>query len=266
MTSTPRRRSRSSSTCPTPSTPSPRWRAWRSAGCWSACRASRCGGGPKWLAGPTGRTSATRRATSTTGPSGPSCSCCRATGRSSRPARRSRGRCCLSGSEATLDRVLDEEIEAPGYGRGARILSIGIATTGVFTFAYFSVASHVLNEVDAKLVDLLWSVMFVIISVIYRPIEQLLSRTIAERRAVGIEAHPLRAPLLIQGGFALAFLIVALAARGPIQDDLFDGSATLYWVLVVGILFYAASYFARRYLAGHPRVGPSRGPGVLEGA
>src|SRR3954451_5093111 len=251
MTSTPRRRSRSSSTCPTPSTRSPRWRGWRSAGCWSACRASRSGAGSTWPAGPIGRTSATRRATSTTGPSGPSCSCCRAMGRSSRPARRSRGRCCLSGSEATLDRVLDEEVEAPGYGRGAKILSVGIATTGLFTFAYFSVTSHVLNEVDAKGVDLLWSVMFVIISVIYRPIEQLLSRTIAERRAVGIESHPLRVPLLIQGGFALAFLVIALALKGPIQDGLFDGSAFLYWVLVVGILFYAASYFARGWLAGH---------------
>jgi O-antigen/teichoic acid export membrane protein len=157
----------------------------------------------------------------------------------------------LSGSEGTLDRVLDEEVEAPGYGRGARILSLGIATTGLFTFAYFSVASHVLDEVDAKGIDLLWSVMFVIISVIYRPIEQLLSRTIAERRAVGIESHPLRTPLLIQGGFAVAFLVVALALKGPLEDDVFDGSATLYWVLVVGILFYAASYFARGWLAGH---------------
>ena len=71
------------------------------------------------------------------------------------------------------------------YGSGARILSIGIASTGLLTFAYFSIASHVLGEESAKLLDVLWSVMFVIISVIYRPIEQLLSRTIAERRARG---------------------------------------------------------------------------------
>ena len=74
------------------------------------------------------------------------------------------------------------------YGRGARILSIGIASTGVLTFAYFSIASHVLGEASAKRIDVLWSVMFVIISVIYRPIEQLLSRTIAERRARGSAA------------------------------------------------------------------------------
>jgi O-antigen/teichoic acid export membrane protein len=170
----------------------------------------------------------------------------------------------LSGSEATLERAIDEEVEAPGYGRGARILSIGIATTGLFTFAYFSVASHVLGEVPAKRIDLLWSVMFVVISVIYRPIEQLLSRSIAERRALGHEAHSLRTPLLIQGGFALTFLVVALALKGPLQNDVFDGSATLYWVLVVGILFYAASYFARGYLAGHQWFGLYGGLVLME--
>jgi hypothetical protein len=55
--------------------------------------------------------------------------------------------------------------EAPraGYGRGARVLSVGIASTGVVTFAYFSIASHVLGEVDYKGISLLWSVMFLII-------------------------------------------------------------------------------------------------------
>ncbi|HEX8207877.1 MAG TPA: hypothetical protein VF587_17565, partial [Solirubrobacteraceae bacterium] len=81
------------------------------------------------------------------------------------------------------------ETEPSSYGRGARILSIGIATTGVVTFGYFAVASHVLSEVDYKGVSLLWSLMFIIVSVIYRPIEQLLSRSIAERRALGQEAH-----------------------------------------------------------------------------
>jgi O-antigen/teichoic acid export membrane protein len=114
------------------------------------------------------------------------------------------------------------------------------------------VASHVLDDVAYKHISLLWSVMFVIVSVIYRPIEQLLSRTIAERRARGIEHdHPLRTPLTIQAGFALAFLAVALVLREPIRDDVFDGSGTLYWILVIGVLAYAASYFARGWLAGH---------------
>jgi O-antigen/teichoic acid export membrane protein len=123
----------------------------------------------------------------------------------------------------------------------------------------------VLDDPDYKAVSLLWSVLFVTVSVIYRPIEQLLSRTIADRRARGLEHdHPLRAPLLIQGGFALAFAAVALALRGSIEDGLFDGSGALYWILVVAVLAYAASYFARGWLAGHQWFGLYGGLVFLE--
>jgi O-antigen/teichoic acid export membrane protein len=150
------------------------------------------------------------------------------------------------------------------YGAGARILSIGIASTGILTFAYFSIASHVLGEESAKLLDVLWSVMFVIISVIYRPIEQLLSRTIAERRARGHAAHTLRVPMLIQATFALCFLAVALALHGELLDHVFQHQQALYDVLVVGTLAYAASYFARGWLAGHQRFGLFGGLVLME--
>jgi O-antigen/teichoic acid export membrane protein len=150
------------------------------------------------------------------------------------------------------------------YGSGARLLSVGIASTGVLTFAYFSIASHVLGEVSAKRLDLLWSIMFVIISVIYRPIEQLLSRTIADRRARGHEQHSVRVPIAIQAGFALVFLVLALALHEVLIDDVFDRYAALYWVLVVGTLAYAASYFARGWLAGHEYFGLFGGLVLIE--
>lgn len=149
------------------------------------------------------------------------------------------------------------------YASGARILSIGIASTGLLTFAYFSIASHVLSGAQAKRVDLLWSVMFVIISVIYRPIEQLLSRTIAGRRARGHAQHTLRVPMMIQAGFALSFLALALALRTQLLR-VFDHQDALYLVLVVGTLAYAASYFARGWLAGHERFGLFGGLVLME--
>jgi O-antigen/teichoic acid export membrane protein len=142
--------------------------------------------------------------------------------------------------------------EGRSYARGARILSIGIAATGVLTFAYFAVASHVLvhRRPLYSRIDVLWSVMFVIICVTYRPVEQLLSRTIADRRARGLEHQPLRAAFTIQGAFALAFLAVALPLRHELEHGVFH-SQTLYWILIAGVLAYAASYFARGWLAGH---------------
>ena len=139
------------------------------------------------------------------------------------------------------------------YASGARILTIGIACTGIFTFLYLATASHVLDPASYSRISLCWAIMFVILSVIYRPVEQLLSRTIADRRARGLHGHPLRIPALIQFGFAVLFLIVALALRPQIEQGVFDGSSALYWILVIGVLAYSASYFARGWLAGHER-------------
>ena len=138
------------------------------------------------------------------------------------------------------------------YGRGAAILSVGIGATGLITFAYFSLASYSLPEDEYGRITLLWSAMFITVSVLYRPVEQLLSRTIADHDARGVTGtEHLRIAATIQLALAVVFAIVALALRGPIEDDLFGGSSTLYWILFVGVLAYAASYFARGYLAGH---------------
>jgi O-antigen/teichoic acid export membrane protein len=145
------------------------------------------------------------------------------------------------------------EGDGSSYASGARVLSIGIASTGIFTFAYLASASHVLSQSAYGRISLCWSIMFVILSVIYRPVEQLLSRTIADRRARGLEGHSLRVPALIQLGFALVFLAAALILRHEIERNLFDGSSALYWILVIGVLAYGASYFARGWLAGHQR-------------
>jgi O-antigen/teichoic acid export membrane protein len=151
------------------------------------------------------------------------------------------------------------------YGRRARVLSVGIAVTGLVTFLFFALASHALGKIDYKGISLLWSVMWLIISVIYRPVEQLLSRTISVQRAQGQHGgHPLRIALTIQLGFAAVFLAIALALRDKIKNDVFDGSATLYWVLVVAVLAYAASYFARGWLAGHQRFALYGGLVLLE--
>jgi O-antigen/teichoic acid export membrane protein len=148
--------------------------------------------------------------------------------------------------------------------RGRLVLTAGIASTGILSFLYLALASRELSATDYGHVSLLWSIAFVILSVIYRPIEQLLSRTIANRRARGLHGHPLRTPALIQAAFALAFLVVALALRTTIEDELFGGSSSLYWILVVAVLAYAGSYFARGWLAGHERFAGYGGLVLLE--
>jgi O-antigen/teichoic acid export membrane protein len=155
--------------------------------------------------------------------------------------------------------------ERSSYGRGAAILSVGIGVTGVVTFGYFALASHTLTESEYGRITLLWSAVFITVSVLYRPVEQLLSRTIADRDARGVTGHEhLRVAATIQLALGALFVVVALALRGPIEDDLLGGSSTLYTILIVAVLAYAASYFARGFLAGHHLFGLYGGLVLME--
>jgi O-antigen/teichoic acid export membrane protein len=142
------------------------------------------------------------------------------------------------------------------YGKTASFLAVGVGLTGLITYTYFLIASHVLSKPDYGQITVLWSAVFITISTLYRPVEQLLSRHISERlekrEPIGQE---MRVASTIQLGLAATFAVVALALRGPIQDDLLEGNETLYWVFFGAVLFYAASYFARGFLAGQRRFG-----------
>ncbi len=142
------------------------------------------------------------------------------------------------------------------YGKTASFLAIGVGLTGVITYVYFFIASHVLSKPDYGQITVLWSAVFITISTLYRPIEQLLSRNIAQHTVKGEPINEtMRVASTIQLGLSLTFAVVALALRGPIQNGVLEGNETLYWVFFGAVLFYAASYFARGFLAGSKRFG-----------
>jgi O-antigen/teichoic acid export membrane protein len=142
------------------------------------------------------------------------------------------------------------------YGKTASFLAIGVGLTGLITYAYFLIASHVLSKPDYGQITVLWSAVFITISTLYRPVEQLLSRHISERLEKGQPiGQEMRVASTIQLGLAATFAVVALVLRGPIQDGLLEGNETLYWVFFGAVLFYAASYFARGFLAGQRTFG-----------
>jgi O-antigen/teichoic acid export membrane protein len=142
------------------------------------------------------------------------------------------------------------------YGKTASFLAIGVGLTGVITYVYFFIASHVLSKPDYGQITVLWSAVFITISTLYRPVEQLLSRHISEHRVKGEPiGQPMAVAARLQIGLGLSFAVVALLLRGPIQNELLEGNETLYWVFFSATLFYAASYFARGFLAGEHRFG-----------
>jgi O-antigen/teichoic acid export membrane protein len=145
--------------------------------------------------------------------------------------------------------------EARSYGRRASLLSVGVGITGLITYLYFAIASHELSKEQYGQVAVLWSAVFIVVSVLQRPVEQLLSRTVSENLANRSPfGHTVRVAATIQLGVAVAFDVIALALRGPIQDHLLHGNSTLYWIGVAAVTAYGASYFARGFLAGSHRL------------
>src|ERR1700753_1670594 len=157
---------------------------------------------------------------------------------------------------ATREREVDQAVSAGEYGKPAGFLAVGVGITGVMTYGFFLVASHTLSKPDYGQIALLWSAVFITISALCCPVEQLLSRQVSERMAKGEPVNQtIRVAATIQFGLSLTFAVVALALRNLIQDDLLSGNETLYWVYFSAVLFYAVSYFARGFLAGSQRFG-----------
>lgn len=156
--------------------------------------------------------------------------------------------------------------ETRQYGRSAGLLTIALGTAGLLAYAFFAVSSHTLDSHEYGTIVVLWSVNFIAAATLFRPIEQLLSRNLAEHDELGEgSGHVLKIAALIQGGVTAVAVVVMLALKGPITDDLLDGSSVLYWVLVVGIAGFGAAYYARGFLAGRRQFGLYSILLVLEG-
>src|SRR5207342_1992534 len=113
------------------------------------------------------------------------------------------------------------ESEARTYGRRASLLSVGVGITGLITYLYFALASHELSRDQYGEVAVLWSAVFIVVSVLQRPVEQLLSRTVSENLANDVPIRrTIRVAATIQLAVAMVFDVVALALRTPIQDHL----------------------------------------------
>ena len=144
--------------------------------------------------------------------------------------------------------------ETRRFGRTASLLSAGVGLSGLLTYLFFSLASHNLDATAYGEIVVLWSATFVTISVAHRPVEQLLSRTIALRRARGEEVgSALRIGAVIQLAIALLFGALALGFRSQLEGTLLSGSETLYWILVFSIVAFGVSFYTRGALAGSRR-------------
>ena len=135
--------------------------------------------------------------------------------------------------------------------REAALLSVGTLSSGILAYAFNVIAARSLGPEVYGGVGALWAGMFLVSVLLFRPVEQTLSRAISDQVARDVDARP---AVRSAGWLTLGITLVALSAFAiawrPLTDGLFGGRAVLTVALIAGVAGYAASYFARGLLGG----------------
>src|SRR5215210_441288 len=134
---------------------------------------------------------------------------------------------------------------------GAALLSGATLASGVFAYAYHVLAARVLGPEAYGLVAVLWAALFLLVVVLFRPLEQTTSRALADRLARGQEVRSvLRAMLRIYLVVAVAVGIAGVAGWNLIAEELFLGDDFFVGALLIGLGAYGISYVLRGVCAG----------------
>jgi O-antigen/teichoic acid export membrane protein len=145
----------------------------------------------------------------------------------------------------------ERALRAPRTFDGAVLLSGATVASGIFAYAYHVLAARVLGPEAYGLVAVLWAALFLLVVVLFRPLEQTTSRALADRLARGHEVRSvLRAMLRIYLVLAVAIGVVGALAWELIGDRLFLGDSFYTAALVVGLAAYGVAYVARGVFAG----------------
>jgi O-antigen/teichoic acid export membrane protein len=133
----------------------------------------------------------------------------------------------------------------------ATLMSVGTLASGVLAYAFNVLAARALGPAAYGAVGALWGGMFLLAVLLFRPIEQTISRAVADHVARGEDARG-----VLRSAAGLTMLVTATAllacvlAWAPITDRLFGGEPVLTVALLAGLAGYALSYFARGVVGG----------------
>ena len=96
---------------------------------------------------------------------------------------------------------------------GAWLLPAAMVVSGVLTYAFHILAARTLGPAAYGQIAVLWGAMFLIAIVLFRPIEQTMSRAVADRLARGEEVRSvLRAVASLSLMLVVAAAVLAVSA------------------------------------------------------
>lgn len=151
---------------------------------------------------------------------------------------------------------------------GTWLLSGAMAGAGLLAYAFHILAARTLTTSEYGQVAAFWAALFIVVVVLFRPLEQTTARSIADRLERGEEGASVLRPVLLVYVCLLGVVAVASALTwNVLTRELFDGSSFMTAMLVVGIAGYGVQYLGRGVLGGlqrfHALSGIHLGDGIV---
>src|SRR5215218_7844311 len=138
-----------------------------------------------------------------------------------------------------------------GAGAGSAYIAVSFGVSGVLTFAFQSISTHVLGKTGFAPLALLWSATFLTVQVFWIGATQTLGRYVAEREAQSKDWGPVVSSVRHwQIGLVVAFVLCASLAGPLLTDELFE-DPWLTVAFVAAVVLYAPEYFRRGIFNGH---------------
>jgi O-antigen/teichoic acid export membrane protein len=147
---------------------------------------------------------------------------------------------------------------------GTAAVGAGLIVAGLSAYGFLFVAHKAISDTEYSPLGTLWSLVFLVGPGLFLPLEQEISRALAERRARQQGGLPVvRRAATIGVGLGLGVLVLLIATARWSTDRLFDGQILLLLGLALGLAGALAGHLTRGCLSG---TGQFKGYGTYLGA
>jgi O-antigen/teichoic acid export membrane protein len=134
---------------------------------------------------------------------------------------------------------------------GTLVVGVGLLIAGVSAYAFLALSQRMLGEHGRAPLGAQWSLVFLLGPGLFLPLEQEVSRALADRRARGVGSAPVvRRAATIGVGLVLGVLILLIASARWVVDELFDHQLLLLVGLALGLVAALAGHLTRGCLSG----------------
>ena len=140
---------------------------------------------------------------------------------------------------------------------GTLAVGVGLVLSGIATYGFLVLAARALGKEQYAPLGLLWSAVFLLGPGLFLPLEQEVSRALAERGARGLGGGPVIRRAGVLAVAILGVLLLVMGVLAPVLlDKLFEDQVLLLVGLGFGLTGIAAGHLARGTCSGQGRFRP----------